>query len=230
MAAVFERANCVEAWSAVCNHLLVNGHTDTNIVAVITDPLYFEDAWVTRFNPRAVRAKGDQIRDVMNTVFPQKTRQKSADRHVFYSRYKKAHQRGTKKGWGTYFLRLIQFGEKKENQLENAIHVLRTWKNNPHAAITFHLSSPETDSIRPRGGPCWHYGEVLCADKDSVELVAVYRNHDYFNKALGNFIALSRLLRFIAQETGRSPKRLVCHSARAYYDATRNDLQTLLAR
>jgi len=230
MAAVFERGNCVEAWSAVSHHLLVNKHVDTNVVVVITDPLHFENAWLTRFNPRAIKAKGDQIRDVINTVFPGKTRQNSADRHAFYARYKKAHRRGKKKGWGTYFLRLIQFGEQEENQLDNAIQVLSTWKNNPHAAVTFHLSSPETDSLRPRGGPCWHYAEVLCPDKDSAELVAVYRNHDYFNKALGNFIALSRLLRFIGQETNRVPKRVVCHSARAYYDATKSDYQTLLAR
>jgi thymidylate synthase len=230
MTVIFERTNCVEAWSAVSTHLLLNGHVDTNVVVVITDPLYFEDAWLTRFNPNAVKAKGDQIRDVMNTVFPQKTWQNAGNRLEFYDRYKKAHRRGKKKGWGTYFLRLIQFGKKEENQLDNAIRVLSGWKNNPHAAVTFHLSSPETDSIRSRGGPCWHYGEVLCPDKASVELVAVYRNHDYFNKALGNLIALARLLRFIGQETNRAPKRLVCHSVRAYYDASKLDFQTLLAR
>jgi len=230
MAVVFERANCVEAWLAVCAHLLANNHAATNVVVVITDPLYFEDAWLSRFDPAVVKATGDDIRDVMNTIFPQKTLDNSENRQAFYERYKKAHRRGRKKGWGTYFLRLVQFGEQEENQIENAIHALKEWKNNPHAAVTFHLSSPETDSIRPRGGPCWHYGEILCPDKGSAELVAVYRNHDYFNKALGNFLALARLLRYIGDQTGRVPAKLACHSARAYYDATKGDLEKLIAR
>ena len=230
MATVFERATCVEAWIAVCHHLIANGGVDTNVVVVITDPLHFEDNWLTRFNPAEVNGSGDQIRDVMNTVFPQKTLNNSADRMAFYERYKKAHRRGRRKGWGTYFLRLIQFGKEEENQLENAIHVMGTWKNNPRAAVTFHLSSPETDSIRPRGGPCWHYGELLCPHKSAVELLAVYRNHDYFNKALGNFLALSRLLRFIGNETERAPTKLICHSARAYYEAGKGDLETLIAQ
>ncbi len=230
MAIVVERANCLEAWIAVAKHLLANKHVDTNVVVVITDPLHFDDAWLTRFDPASIKQKGDRIKNVMNTIFPQKTLDNSANRKAFYERYKKAHRRGKKKGWGTYFSRLIQFGHKEENQLENAIRVLETWKNNPHAAVTFHLSSPETDSIRPRGGPCWHYGELLCADKNSAELVVVYRNHDYFNKALGNFLALSRLLRFVCGETHRKPMRLVCHSARAYFDATKGDLEKLLAR
>jgi hypothetical protein len=63
-----------------------------------------------------------------------------------------------------------------------------------------------------------------------LELVAVYRNHDYFNKALGNFIGLSRLLGFIARETNRRPTRLVCHSVRAYFETSKQDMLALLAR
>jgi hypothetical protein len=226
----FNCANCHQAWDTVSKHLLANGPVDTNIVVVIDDPLHVDGSWLERFNPRTVKPTGDEIRDVINTVFPQRTWENSDDRPEFYERYRRAHQRGRKKGWGTYFLRLIEFGDEKVNQLENAIGVLGKWKNNPQAAVTFHLSSPETDGLRSRGGPCWHYGEVLCPDKQSVELVAVYRNHDYFNKAFGNFIALGRLLRFRGEETGRVPRRLVCHSVRGYYDATKAQLRALLVR
>ena len=216
MSVTFSRASCADAWLAVAQHLIAQGPAETNVIVTIDDPLQFDPAWLVRFDPRAEKAGGDWIRDVINTVFPQKSRDNSVDRHAFYERYKKANLRSRHKRWGTYFGRLIQFGKSGRNQLEDVIRALTSWKNNPHAALTLHISSPETDSLRPLGAPCWHFGEFLCPDRQTVELVAVYRNHDYFNKALGNFIGLSRLLRFICIETGRNPGRLVCHSIRAY--------------
>lgn len=230
MAVLFERTTCVEAWLDVSRYLLDNGPKVCNILVTITNPTFFDQAWCTRYNPRTANAKGDNIRDVMNTIFPQKTRHNSPDRHAFYERYKKANRRRHRKNWGTYFGRLISFGDKKKNQLEAAISALNRWKNNPHAALTVHLSSPETDSLKPLGAPCWHYGEFLCPDRHTIELVAVYRNHDFFNKALGNYIGLSRLLSFVCQETGRNPGRLVCHSVQAYYQATKGEFQRLVAR
>ena len=231
MAALFKVVNCVDAWKAASGHLLANGGSDTNVMVEISDPMHLGGDWLTRFDPREVREKADRIRDVMNTIFPQKTWDNSADRAAFYTRYKKAHRRGRIKRWGTYFMRLINFGESHENQLENIVAALSGgWANNPKAAMTIHLSSAETDTLRPLGAPCWHFAEVLCPQKDVVELVAVYRNHDYFNKALGNFIGLSRLLRFIADETGRKPGRLTCHSVRGYFEGSKQDLQALLAK
>ena len=230
MAILFEKSTCAEAWLAVAHHLLIK-KVEANVLVTIDDPIHFDPAWLERFNPSEVRKdKGDRIRNVVNTLFPQKTWDHSVGRPAFYKRYERAHRMSRNKRWGTYFGRLINFGEDEENQLENVITALNTWKNNPQAALTVHLSSPETDSLRPLGAPCWHYGEFLCPDKDTVELVVVYRNHDYFNKALGNFIGLSRLLRFVSEETGRNPGRLVCHSVRAYFDSTKQQLEELVAR
>jgi thymidylate synthase len=230
MSIAFTRPNCVEAWLNVTHHLLTNGPVETNVIVTIEDPAQFDPTWLVRFDPRAEKQGGDWIRDVMNTVFPQKSLDNSTDRNAFYDRYRKAHRRSKHKRWGTYFERLIRFGAKEENQLDNVIWALNRWKNNPHAALTIHLSSPETDSLRPLGAPCWHYGEFLCPDRHTIELVVVYRNHDYFNKALGNFLGLARLLRFVCRETGRNPGRLVCHSVRAYYDANKAQFQRLVSR
>lgn len=225
-----EEENCVEAWLIVADHLLTVRSVETNMVVTINDPTHFDDAWLARFDPRATRPKGDWIRDVINTIYPQKTRQNSATREEFYERYKKAHRRARSRRWGTYFGRLISFGEKGTNQIERVISALNNWQNTPHAALTVHLSSSDTDALKPLGAPCWHFGEFICPDRHTVELVVVYRNHDYFNKALGNFIGLSRLLQFVCEETGRKPGRLVCHSVRAYYDANKNEFQKLVIR
>ena len=119
----------MDAWTKAVDPLLAHGPTESNLVVSIADPAYFENAWLERFNPRSVDGKADWIRDVANTVFPQKTLANSADRHEFYDRYLRAHRRSKHRRWGTYFERLIQFGSKKENQLERAINALNNWKN-----------------------------------------------------------------------------------------------------
>jgi thymidylate synthase len=230
MARLFQCDTCVDGWKAVANSLLRTGASDQNVIVEVADPCHFDAAWLTRFNPSVVLAKGDQLRDVMNTIFPAKTFANSADRHAAYVRYAKADSRSRHGRWGTYFGRLISFGQSKDNQLENVIRALNNWQNSPRAALTFHLSSSELDSLRPLGAPCWHFGEFLCPDRQSLDLVAVYRNHDYFNKALGNFLGLSRLLKFVAREANRRPGRLVCHSVRAYFDASRTAMTSLLNR
>jgi thymidylate synthase len=221
---------CEQAWRTVATSLAAGNRELSNVIVEIREPLRFQNQWLTRFNPAAVHPRGDQIRDVINTIFPQKTLTNSANRTDFYERYLKAHNRSRNRRWGTYFRRLISFGAKNVNQLERTIQVLQTWKNTPHAALTLHLSSPEIDSIQPIGAPCWHFGEFVCPDATSIELVAVYRNHDYFNKALGNFIGLSRLLNFVAIETKRRPRRIICHSVRAYFDVNKSQMNVLLAR
>ena len=49
-------------------------------------------------------------------------------------------------------------------------------------------------------------------------LTALYRNHYYIERALGNLIGLSQLLYFVARESGLEPRGLVCHSTLARLD------------
>jgi hypothetical protein len=52
-------------------------------------------------------------------------------------------------------------------------------------------------------------------------LTAIYRNHYYVERALGNLIGLSQLLFFVARESGLQPRGLVCHSTFARLDLDR---------
>jgi thymidylate synthase len=63
-----------------------------------------------------------------------------------------------------------------------------------------------------------------------IDMTAVYRNHDYFNKALPNFVGLGRLLDFICSESGRDVGKLVCHSGHAYFSKSRAAAVSLIAR
>jgi thymidylate synthase len=63
--------------------------------------------------------------------------------------------------------------------------------------------------------------------QSTINLVAVYRNHDYFNKALGNFVGLARLLDFLCTQAGKKPGQITCHSVHYYIDKAKSTRQLL---
>ena len=171
----------------------------------------------------------DNIFDVVNTIFPYRFYERGnfPNRNDFYDYYKRVYLKGKqihkRQSWGTYFQRLLNYSSHfKENnavnQLENAITALSKQRARRNA-IVFHLTSSNLDSnTRVLGGPCWQFGEVLWTKQNNtIDLFVVYRNHDYFNKTLGNLIGLSKLLDFLCSESGRLPGKIIVHSANAYY-------------
>ena len=216
-------ASCFDAWYNTAEHLC-NQPTgeDTNIVVSVTNPCDFTDLpqWVIQRNPKRIMAREDNIRHVINTIFPYQLKRHYPNRHDFYNKYEAIYATGRNRRWGTYFQRLISFGRGfnhgQTNQLEAAIRSLRG--GSPQRFfITFHLTAVNVESnVRPLGGPCWQFGEVIRNSAGQIDLVAVYRNHDYFNKALGNFIGLAKLLEFICQESGQVPGQLIIHSIHGY--------------
>lgn len=226
--------NSLEAWRRAAALLLVQGEQN-NLIIEIESPAEFDQGWLKRYSPHRSKPQGDILSDVINTVFPWKLADRCASRAELYRRYTACHARSRRMGhnpgaWGTYFERLIGFGPDGPNQLEVAILKLREWKANFRAAFVFHTSGPHLDGPRTRGGPCWHYGQLLGHPDGTLDFLAVYRNHDYYNKAFGNFIALGKLHRFICVQAEKRPGRLICHSAHAYFDSSKAQLEALLAR
>jgi len=70
----------------------------------------------------------------------------------------------------------------------------------------------------------------LCHRDGTIDLFAVYRNQDYFNKALGNFVGLADLLNFVCQQSGRRPGKLICNAAHAFNGGRKADLSLLVSR
>jgi thymidylate synthase len=213
-------ANPVEAWRSASRHLCGHGKQDYNML--VQFPCNAADeTQMPLFDPRSTSPRLDRIRDVANTIFPSRTWANSGgNRATFYERYGRAHRRGRRKSWGTYFGRFIDFGEAGVNQLERLIKAHDAWPGSYRAAFFMHTSSAETDGLRRRGGPCLQYVQFVCTDAKNMDVLAVYRNHDYCNKALGNFFGLSRLLTFVCGEVGRSPGWVTCLSIHAYFDVS----------
>ncbi len=230
---VVEGATALEAWRAGCMLLQGARGQASNLLTTITRPCEIRDEWLLQHSPARFKAGADDARDVANTLFPQRTYERMATRQHFYAHYLRVHDRphrwqGGRHAWGTYFERLIRFPPDGVNQLERAIEKLNTWPQRNTTGLVFHLSSPAIDAPRTRGGPCWQFAEILWNADDTLDLVVVYRNHDFFNKVLGNFVGLGRLLQFICAATNKHPGELVCHSVHAYFDCSQQQLRSLI--
>lgn len=233
MVVLVSGGNAIEAWQAGAHHLANVGEV-FNLVTVVERPADLERDWFRLYDPRNIKGGVQRLSDVTTTIFPFKLARRGYTRAALFSRYMDVHGRakkihnGTKRSWGTYFERMISFGQTHVNQLELSIGSIRSWTKNHKAALVIHTSSAETDSVKKLlGNPCLQYVELLCPDANTITMLAVYRNHDFFEKVLGNFIGLGQLLKFICDETGRTPGQLVCHSAHAYFQSTKAQLEQL---
>lgn len=242
MAQIITGNNLLDTWQSSCQFLRNNGKRAFNLILEIHDPtnfVYLND-WIDNRNPKNYGGS-DDINDVINTIFPFKTYERNIffNRNLFYDHYKRIYLRGkrinSRQSWGTYFQRLINYSKHFTNpigvnQLEKAIIALsgdRVRRN----SIVFHLTSSDLDSnTRLLGAPCWQFGEILWdGETDRISLLVVYRNHDYFNKTLGNLIGLSKLLDFLCNESGKQPGKLIVHSANAYYNCSHSVLDLMIA-
>jgi thymidylate synthase len=52
-------------------------------------------------------------------------------------------------------------------------------------------------------------------DKKIINLLAVYRNHDFYERAYGNYLGLIKLIQYIANETNSEVGNLTCISSHA---------------
>ncbi|NOJ40563.1 hypothetical protein [Bradyrhizobium australiense] len=234
MAIIVQGADPVQAWKSGGQVLLSSSpHAIQNLITEIEAPTVVDEEWYSRFCPKSVGAL-DRLSVVAKVLFPDIPRRPRETRLEYYGRYEKLLTRALKAGslhsaWGgTYFQRLMSL-DGSENQIERAIRVLNSWTVRGETAIVMHTSSPAVDGLRKRGSPCLQYIEIIWNKGDVLDLVAVYRNHDFLNKALGNFIGLGRLLSFIANEGRKHPGRVICHSVHAYVDQVAK-FGTLIAR
>lgn len=214
-------SNCLEAWKSGCNLIVQNDVF--NLVTTVTNPEILQSEWLDKYDARSMVPSNDaNLSDVINTIFPYKL-SNVQDRQSFYDYYLKLHARRTRLGkkkkthWGTYFQRMISFGNCNVNQLELIINLLNEESRWLRVTNPIHISSAEYDSLSKRlGNPCLQYIQFIQPYRHQISLVAVYRNHDFFNKALGNLIGLGQLLNFVALSTGKNCGEVICHSVHAY--------------
>src|SRR5437016_5626572 len=218
------------AWASAMK-LLLESSPRYSLVLNIDDPCNIPERDLLFLDPRHFDGAAKRLLDVATTIFPRRRPNVTLNADEFLRAKARSYQRWRDRGaWGTYFERLVSFGDSHTNQLLRSIEALNGWARRQHAALVLHLSSPEFDKPRAQGQPCWHYGEFLREGNESLSLLAVYRSHDYFLKALGNLVGLGRLLDFVSTSTGLNRGRLICVSSYATLGCSKAIARAILER
>ena len=226
---IIEGQSPVDVWKQASRFLIDNGGKSYNLLLTFPCAGAANEDALRLHDPESILGSGfDRATNIANTIFPSKTWKNVSTRPALYARYARAHARGHKKQWGTYFGRMISFGATKINQIERVIDALNDWQHPHRAALLIHTSSAETDRLRHLGGPCLQYIQFNCPDSTTIDLVAIYRNHDYCNKVLGNLHGLSRLLEFVCGATNMTAGKVVVHSIHAYVNTSLKNQKTLI--
>lgn len=132
----------------------------------------------------------------------------------------------------TYFERLMgafmssdgQQTALGDDKLSTLIAKLNSWPVDVQAALYIHNSMP-TDTFRTRGSPCLQYIQFRPHSGDRLDLVALYRSHDYSAKVLGNIIGLQRLGQFVARHSGRHYGKTQVISLNPHFSLTKGAQQ-----
>jgi thymidylate synthase len=221
--------SCARAWVAAAAKLIENGDEAYNVVIDVEDPLNHDDrdnAIITHVD-NFLRAHDQYpVSSVAETIFPQSL-YLGYGAPTFYELYLRdfASFSAQIKRWGRYFQRMvterIDRKGRKYRLLDKIVHKLQRQNSarSPfRAAYELPLYDPDLDRNRFRDAPCLSYLSFKRHPDKALLLTAVYRNHTYITRCLGNLIGLGRLQAFVAKQAGLKLGSLTCISTHAELD------------
>lgn len=225
--AIPPQSDCITAWREAVR--LVDQqerHEAYNVIIDVGNPLVNTDQ-----NHPCIKVVNDfllshdkSVETVANTIFPQALYHTFGAPQffdIFRNQVLKKVRRNDR--WsGYYFERMIQFpypADQPTNQLWSIVERLRSVT----ALNKFEMSlfDPVRDvDESPYGGQCLSFlsFKVHPGEKKTLTLTAMYRNHYYIEKLLGNLIGLGRLMAFVAREAGLDVGTLTVVSTHAVID------------
>lgn len=215
--------NPFDAWLASYKFLMQCKHKEHfGMVVNITRAITQNEKWMEKFNARKWDKKFPSIFQDADVIFPDWENWKDEKLEFFFYSQIKRYKTSTAKPfcdfpkWGSYFLRLTESPITKRNSIYECIKSMKTWGKNCRSVFTFHITSIDHDRIQPQGNCCLQYLELIQDQPGQLSFVVAYRAHDYFVKALGNWIGISRLLTFICHHTGFKPGGILNVDGRAF--------------
>ena len=141
---------------------------------------------------------------------------------------------------GYYFERMTAYPAaegRSVNQLQNMVRRIRDPNNRSLNKFEVSLFDPNRDiNNSSYGGQCLSFlsFKLLPGAEKKLALTAMYRNHYYIEKLLGNLIGLGWLMSFVATEGGVGVGPLTVLSTHAKIDqpggTNLNDVEDLLMR
>jgi thymidylate synthase len=202
--------SCARAWVAAASELIENGDEAYNVVIDVEDPGNHDDQdnAVISLVDKFLRAHGEKpIITVANTIFPQRQYVAHGAPAFYAVEHRDFDRRNETKRWGGDYFERITRHRKPDggiyNPLQNLIDKMRRQEDSGKrykAAYELAVYDPLLDGRFLRGGPCLSFVSFKLHPERGLMLTAMYRNHTYVTRCLGNLIGLGRLQAFVAKE------------------------------
>ena len=241
--------DCASAWrEAVCAVDRLPGDQAYNVILDIADPLAatgLDDPRIAAVNA-LLKPHDKSVETVANTIFPSQLYYRygaPAFFQAFTERVLKKVRKNCR--WsGYYFERMIhvpRVGGDPINQLWEIVGRIKDPSVKANNKFELSLFDPDRDvDDSPYGGQCLSFlsFKLLPGPQKTLTLTAMYRNHFYVEKLLGNLIGLGRLMEFVAHEAGLKVGSLTVISTHAEIDrpktkvggqTTRKEIDAMLA-
>lgn len=237
--AIPPQPDCATAWRAAAGAVdAATGRSAYNVIIDIADP-------VSGAGPDDPRVKvvdaflqpfDKSVETVANTIFPAALYYSfGAPRFfdVFRDRVLPKVRKNDR--WsGYYFERMMQLPAVRGgtiNQLWDMVERMRKESVKANNKFELSLFDPGRDiDDSPYGGQCLSFlsFKLHPGTPKTLALTALYRNHFYIEKLLGNMIGLGRLMEFIAHEAELAVGPLTIVSTHAEIDMPKNKTRKTL--
>jgi hypothetical protein len=225
-----QQPSCARAWVAAAEAVVRAGDEAFDVVIDVADPTAFDsrdNAVVTHVDQFLRRYNQYPITTVVNTIFPSALYRKHGYPGVFDEYQKVYGSLTTSKPWGRYFDRMMRRADPEGpegavyNPLQKLIEKLRdqnTAKTKYRSAYELAIYNPDRDRNQYRNAPCLSHLSFKRHPDLKLSLTAIYRNHTYITRCLGNLIGLGRLQKFVAEQANLKAGSLTCVSTHAEID------------
>jgi len=231
---------CASAWLEAAKTVnAVPHHEAHNVIIGIAEPLTqtTSDSQIMTLVDEFLVEKGRlPLQSVANTIFPEPLylRHGAPD---LYDTYGQVYEKIKKKqgDWGRYFERMIcrkLSSGKTINPLADLIAKMRqhvhgdgrTFRNIYELVVSdstldVSIYDPERDAGPVMNRQCLSFLSFKLDKDNNLLLTAMYRNHYYIERLLGNLIGLARLMSFVATEAGVKVGPLIVVSTHAQVDS-----------
>lgn len=239
------QSNCATAWLAAAR--FVDGqirHEAYNVLIDVANPILdtIENDPIVSSVEEFLNTFDRSLFTIANTIFPRGLYHRFGFPYFIDEFHGKIlpKVRRTDRWSGYYFERMTAFpasGDRTIDQISNIIGRIRNPENTSLNKFEVSLFDPDRDiDNSPYGGQCLSFlsFKLKPGPKKELALTALYRNHYYIEKLLGNLIGLGWLMAFVAKESNIKIGPLTILSTHAKIDqpgrATRIEISNLLDR
>ena len=222
----------VQGWLAATTAVRERGGEAHNVIIDITDPLseQHSDKIILRKVDGFLRDHShDNLSGVANTIFPQSVLERHGpeDFYDVYTDRLLPRMKSMTRDRGRYFERMTIWKKiegphvRTINPLKDLVAFMRdqiqsdrTYRN----VYEMTVYDPTRDAGKVSNRQCLSFLSFKLSDKNQLHLTAMFRNHAYIARCLGNLVGLGRLLAFVAEQSDADVGSLTCISTHAWID------------